>query len=448
MNKVTIVVAALAVLCFVPHASADLDNMDIGGDVKVLGYLGENTTDFNDNSGDQTDFLRVEAHLWFDADLSDNVTTRISVEVDRDMDTLDVEGGPASASADDLEVFLEEAWVKVAYIYDSAMSVQIGRQFIELGDGFLIGDSSPGSETLNGKGEYEVDPFDAVRFTYDGDDWVLDLIYMKTIETGTLDFDAELYTAYFTYNGWEDYVLDVYFIMQDFDGVDPFASRGSVALGYGGYDDSYSDGHLSSSHGSINNGEVYALGARLAGSALDDSLTYKLEGVYEFGEVDLSGTSADPDVSAYAIEAGLKYMFDAEYNPWVSLTYVLLSGDNDADDFEIFLPFAENRTYGEIGDLFASTNLHITNLAGGIDINEDVALSLQYYYFHAFDEDTIWGGEDDIGHEFDVYLDYQFSEETSAVLAGGFLIPDDAIEGAYGDDDDAWFVRAGVKVEF
>jgi hypothetical protein len=125
---------------------------------------------------------------------------------------------------------------------------------------------------------------------------------------------------------------------------------------------------------------------------------------------------------------------------------VYKTGDDDDDDFEQYLSLFENRTYGEIFETFARIgNLHIFNLYGGFNLSEDVAVSMKYYYFMA-DED--YNGEDEIGHEFDAYVDYKFTEEVSAMFAAGLFMPEDAVEEVFGADDMAWFARAGVKVEF
>lgn len=447
MKRVATLLTALAVLCLVGGtASADLNNLDIGGDVKVMAVYTENVMDFNDdglvipvvnmNYDDQDDFLRVEAHLWFQADLSDNVTAKVSVEVDRDWEA-DVENIPdanpvslaISAARDDLNVFLEEAWIQMAYIYDTPISIKLGRQFIELGDGFVIGDGNPLYPFfLNVLGEYEVDPFDAVLVWYDGDDWVLNFMYAKLYESRQLDNiysgDMDAYSVYFTYSGVEGYEFDLYFIMENWDWV-PLAS---LIVGGG------------------NGAEIYAVGARVAGEPVE-GLNFKLEGLYEFGEVDL-GTNVSPDIDAWAVEASLKYVFPVEYNPFLSFTYVFMSGQDANDsDLENYILLFQNRVYGEIFDPYTNLgNMHIFNLGAGLDISEDIAISAQYYYFHT-DDEGIWVDDDALGHEVDAYIDYQFSEETSAVLAGGFFLPEEAVDDTFGDDT-AWFVRAGVKVEF
>jgi hypothetical protein len=450
MNKVTVILAALAVVMFGTSTFAAMDHMDLGGDIKVLGYYGENVADFSDDSeegfSDQDSFIRTEAHLWFSADLSDNVMTKISVEVDRRWDGQSYEGtyyeypysdydlssvgseGYAIGSSDDLEVFLEEAFIQMSQMYDSSFNLKLGRQFIQLGDGFVVGDADPFSEfTLNTKGEYEVDPFDAIFGWFDGEDWVLDLIYAKVAETGTMRDDSDVWIAYFTYSGMENFAFDLYFLYANIE-TDALLSSYS----YAGVDDS----------------DLFAVGGRISGTAVE-GLSYKLEGLYEFGEVETQGSDDDGDLSAWAIEAGLKYVFESDYNPWIEFTYVFESGDDDLEDGDIdaFIPLFENRTYGEILDGFTSSNVHVFNLGGGFNITPELSLYGKYYYIMAA-EDQVYGEDDEIGHEFDAYLDYTITEEATAMLAGGFVSPGDAIEYLYGEDDSAYFVRAGVKVEF
>ena len=125
-------------LCVAP-SYADIDNLDIGGDVSVWMVYTDNTEDFNDEGDDQDDFIRTELHLWFEAELADNVMARISLEADRawqneDADYTDSSNGMQPSS--NLDVFVEEAYIKISDIYDSMVSVQLGRQFISYGDGF------------------------------------------------------------------------------------------------------------------------------------------------------------------------------------------------------------------------------------------------------------------------------------------------------------------------
>ena len=83
MKKIS-VITFVAFFAFGTYAYADIDNLDIGGDIMMEYFYGQDF-DLNSSAGadDESDFLRMEAHLWFQADLDDNITARISLEVDR-----------------------------------------------------------------------------------------------------------------------------------------------------------------------------------------------------------------------------------------------------------------------------------------------------------------------------------------------------------------------------
>lgn len=438
---------AILMLCVMP-SYADIDNLDIGGDVSVWMVYTDNTEDFYDDGDDQDDFIRTELHLWFEADLADNVMARISLEADRAWNEEDADYNNLDGMRPDdnnLDVFVEEAYIKVSDIYDSMVSVQIGRQFITYGDGFVIGDSRPGNPSnLRTLGTWENDPFDAIKIMMDFDTVSLDIIVAKDAETrveqASPDGDTDSYIAYMQYTGIEDHQIDAYFLFTNMDGTRIGKPNATQA-------------------------DVFALGVRAAGTIME-GLTYKAEFVYEFGEfTDIpSGTSTtDIDISAWAAELGLKYMIDMDYEPWIAFTYTYFSGDDDAtdDDIDAYIQLFSSKTYGEIAEgiffndwaLTTTTSgispthygSHVFNLGGGFNITENLSASLQLYYFLA-DEDK-YLDDDELGWELDGYLDYQFSEELSASLAAGFLDPGDAFENI-NQDDTAYFVRGGVSVSF
>jgi hypothetical protein len=302
-------------------------------------------------------------------------------------------------------------------------------------DGFVIGDAQPFSPgNLGFLGEYERDPFDAVRLTYDADQWVFDLIFSKISETRTFDQDANLAVAYLSYTGIEGQTLDLYFTWTTADG-----SGGVTAPGV------------------FSQADVFNVGARAAGDIpMVEGLTYKVEGTYQFGDVDdLFGPSDDTDVDSFAIEAGLWYKPDMNYNPEFKVVYALLYADEDDSDLNTYLPFFTNRYYGQIRH--ALINQHVINVGAGFSPWEKWRLSADYYHFISVDDDIAspyTGGllsadDSDDGDEVDLYVDYQITEELAAQVAGGIFFPGDL----YGDtpgltDDEATFVRASMSVKF
>ncbi|HQH73326.1 MAG TPA: hypothetical protein PK360_14730, partial [bacterium] len=85
MKKVTFLTLASFLMFGAVASQAAIDNMDIGGDFMLEYFFGDNTIDLNNDVDDEIDFLRTEFHLWFQADLDDNVMVRISLEGDRAM---------------------------------------------------------------------------------------------------------------------------------------------------------------------------------------------------------------------------------------------------------------------------------------------------------------------------------------------------------------------------
>ena len=124
-------------------------------------------------------------------------------------------------------------------------------------------------------------------------------------------------------------------------------------------------------------------------------------------------------------------------------------------------PF-EGKTYGMAFEGFAKqlaqansynpfTNMHVLNVYGGINPMNDVALSLDFYYFlldERLDSPKGKKTKDHAGVEIDSQIDYHFNQNLKTFLGGGVFIPGNAAEEMFGDDDQSYFVRAGVKVSF
>jgi len=471
MKRYTLLALVAAVVMFPGMARADISNMDIGGDLMLLFFASDNTGDFSDDAsglGDETDFLRTEAHLWFQADLEDNVMVRISLEADRDMESIENENAFDDGNFSDLDVFLEEAFVSIANVYDTPLSVKMGRMFINFGDNpkadnfnrfwgssMWFGDGNAMSPIdISQIGTWEIDPFDAILLEYDMDSAVIDAFYAQAVDD-PFETNADLSTwgINASYIGLEGHQFDAYFAYTNAD---------------------YTE---------LNGGDIdhYLIGLRAAGDILPEQLSYKAEVSYGLGELENSAGfipgfgdvicttpgDDDGDIEGLAVEAGLNYHPDMAYKPEIGFIYTWLQGDEDNvpgaqdEDFEgAYLPF-EGKVYGEIANSFIFTNAHIFHITTGVDFNEQWGLDADWYYFLMDqDEDIVqpdlagrgWGvaEDDDLGFEVDVQLNYAFNESVATFVGGGVFWPGDAIEGmsATREDDEAYFIRAGVKVAF
>lgn len=446
MKKILALVAA-ASIAFAPVANADIDNMDIGGDVLFMYANVNNAVDLNDNGADRTDFFRTEAHLYFQADLDDNITTRISIEADRALNQSSVVANNAlvGANADDLEIFLEELFVQWHNALGSNFNVSAGRQFLNYGDnshaddfngwwgdGFVISDARAASPlTINGFGTYEKDPFDAIVIQYEADNASVDVgYYMDTEELTSgasgVDGDAEGLFIYGQYFGIEGHQIDLYYNYNEAN--DPVFTG---AIGF--------------------EGEQHMVGARAAGDIMP-TLAYKVEFAYQFQD---HTAAAAVETEGFAVQGGLNYHPDMAYNPNIGVMYTLFSEDNGSG---FSSPF-EGKTYGVLGEGFVRstaiggfgsfTNMNVINVYGGLEFTDKVAGTLDLYYFLLDDDFPAVAGDDDGGFEVDAQIDYLVNNNMSAFLGGGVLIPSDAFENAAGgNDDEAYFVRTGFKVNF
>jgi len=458
MKHSATLLAILAVVGFViSPAYADLNNLDVGGKIKAMGVYSNNTQDLNsDDDADQDAFARTELHLWVQAELAENVSARISLEGDRAWSSsdavLDESGKPVS---DQLDIFLEEAFIRMADLYGMPATITVGRQFIEIGDGFVLGDALPSSpQWFSVLGEHEQDPFDAIMVEYElSEDWLLTAVWAKVVETRGDGEDIDHYMANLTFLGLENHVIEGYYLWTK--------ARGSFGGNWGGGSTIANDGL-----------DLHNIGVRAEGDVVA-GLGYHGEFVWQFSD-QIDGTpGGNQDVSAYALEAGLSWAPEAlqqnDVNFGATITY--LSGDDDPNDgdYKAYVQAADNRVFGEIADYFqglVSNNIVDAYFAGVYIINVDAEAALtdrlnaalEGYYFMADKDVAIRnaagvpvadGGNDDIGWELDGYLNYEVTEDLSAQVAAGFFAPGDAAQDwANGNDDTAWFLRGGVSVNF
>jgi len=449
MKKVTILTMASFLMFGAVASQAAIDNIDIGGDFMMEYFFGDNF-DLNDgaNHEDEVDFIRTEFHLWFQADLDDNVMARISLEGDRALNQLQSDLNTIEKSTyGDLEIFIEEAFVKVKDIGGYGFSVSAGRQFLNYGDdpladnfnqwwgpGFIIADSLTNDPLLLTQlGSYEIDPFDAIVLSWENEMYRVDVLHARDVEDsiagvkGHTNDDATLWAIYGSYFGFENHQIDLYATYNDQAGA----------------------------QSSINfEGEKYIIGARAAGD-ITEEVAYKAEVAYQFED----GTfNTYEEADGFGAQAGINYHPGLEYNPNIGFIYTFLQQDGADDSMTGFNSPFEGKTYGLIAEGLMKqklrgaknfTNMHVFNLNGGFEPMEDVAWTLDLYYF-LMQEDVLDGGklDDDGGFEFDTQVDYRFNDNLTTFLGGGIYLPGNALENAYGKDDEAYFFRTGVKVAF
>lgn len=433
-------------------ASAEIDDtIDIGGDFLFEYFFGDNF-DLRGNANDDVDFLRTEFHLFFQADLTDTITTRISLEGDRKTNSYNaITLNKLDDNIGNLDLFVDEAFFTISDIGGSDFSASAGRQFLNFGDnpdstnynqwwgpGFIIADSRTNDPLLLSQlGSYEIDPFDAIVITHQSDSIQTNLFHARAVEEDLLgpsevtDSDASMTALYASYFGIENNQIDLYAAYTDQNGP-----AGSLQF----------------------ESDKWIVGGRTAGD-ISEEIAYKAEMAYQFEENDRNPAF---EADAFGAQAGLNYHPQISYNPNAGLIYTYLQQEGMDETMSGFASPFEGKTYGMIFEGISKqlsltspynplTNMHVFNLYGGFNPLDDLVLSLDFYYFQLDDPLALVSGQrtdKNAGMEFDSQIDYQLNPNLKTFFGGGVFIPGDSLEDIRGNDDQAYFVRAGVKVSF
>ena len=301
---------------------------------------------------------------------------------------------------------LDQLLVGASGIGGSGLSVVAGRQDLQVGDGFLIGDGyRDGKAAL---WNIPLNFYDAVRADWAQGPW------------HALAFGARLSRSY---GG---------------DGVDPKGNQyggeagwsaseeRSLALGYFQREDDGStelDARAFSLRGALG-----ARGFTLAGELVAESGTA--------GGVDLKGRGG---------HLGLTYAFERTGEPYAQIEYLLFSGDDpETPDDEGYYPWEYRWTDWSkwyVGDLMASTlvfndDSRIWKLECGYSPLEDTSLRLLLHRI-SLDTGASYGGlPEGVGRDFadeaDLVVDQALGECWSAWVMGGYVRPLDAAKALVG----------------
>lgn len=414
------------VLCGVFPAMAELQQVEVGGSLRIYGNY---YTDFYEN-GDPTRleglslFGRpigavgrnpvtgaiVSAIRAFDGGGSEGLAwveqrtalhvsahftdhARTFVEFDSisdwgtDFRSNYITGGDGAGGAD---VDLYQAFIEADQIGGLPLRFRLGRQELKLGNEWLVGN------------QFWFDPltylsFDGARLTFTPEGLELDAFWMKLNENlrGFGDGDAELYGLYGTYTGLEHTEFNLYWLLVR-DGAEFEDTNGLLGLelleDFFGVDD-------------YGTSTVHTLGARVAGTA--GAVDYEAEIAYQFGEADAVGATFAPfaygdndaDYGVWAGQFSLGYTFDSAWTPRVYVGAEYYGGeDNRERTLASFLnPFHQPEASLSFNRLFSSWEVdwfldggNLSNvwiLKGGISAapTEKLDVGLDGIYFEALE---------------------------------------------------------------
>jgi len=377
-KSVVLVIAVLTVATAVP-AFADLQNVIVGGSIRVRGNYW--TGSFNADSqwernplfqpanfpwritplntfrpaGNALAGLRwpavpgraaVTSPVSFNKDFSNGLKfveqlSKINVKADFtdqvaafvEFDTYDIWGDNFRSNyitgvdaRGGTNVNLRQAYIEANGMFGTDLRVRVGRQDIKLGSGWLVGVNEAGSF-------FRGLSFDGVRATYATDQFSVDAIAAVLAKTyNEEDGDVDMYAVYASYLGIENITLDAYWIMVR----DARALKDTNAGWFGEAIENW----LGVDNYDVT--ELHTVGLRGAGTY--GALDFEAEVAYQFGKEDSVnrtfaglglaspyGPADAPDASNIAANLQVGYTIDMDLKPRVFVGGAYFGGEDKRD---------------------------------------------------------------------------------------------------------------------
>lgn len=510
MKRVSRSVCALILLAWAGSAYAELQNVSVGGQIRIRGrywsqcYSGpamfnrysptrisgravgpDGIGSVYDWRGCRMAFVEQLTMLHVSMDFTENVSAFVeldsydiwsedfrSKEYLKGMDT-------RAKSSDDVEIF--QSYLQMDEVGGLPLSARIGRQSLKLGKGWLVGDYVSATLPLS---------FDGVRLTYKEDALTVDGFWFKLAETMS-DFgkgDVDFYGLYATYKFSEAFELSgYYFYVRDNRIVDDNAKATPVER----FCERITDVN---DYGATN---LHTVGLRANGKA--SGFDYDLELSYQFGQADGLGAMyklcgyGDPDAEFGGwggdFEAG--YTFDLACAPRVFVGGCYFYGDDHRDRafLQYLNPFYRPETSVAFNRLFTGmahtsvwdsrcgtstfSNFYQvrTGVSGKISDSLSSYLMLAYYWVaDPWDEPANplsslapwWTKEasDNIGLLANLWVQYNYSKDLSVKVGWEHFVTEDGLTDGnfllhYGtmftggkDDNDADYVYFDMLLKF
>ncbi len=431
--------ALVMVVVMASPAFAAVQNVKVSGSINS-NYV--NRADFDFDGGiSGTDynqsFTYTTSRVAIDADLSDNVSTKIGL-------VNEMIWGDQTAANQNID--LEYANVTLREMLYSPLTVTIGRQDLNYGNGFLVADG--GGASVGGILGAASDlsrtyTYDGVKAVLDYKPLTLDLFYAKTNSnnsdgsSGAQKDDVTLsgVNANYQLGDAMNTVVEGYFFAR----VDNSGNNVGAAA-----EDPKAD-------------TLYVPGLRASTNPVK-GLNVGVEGAVQMGNKRISSTNVKRDeVFAFQGMASYELPVLEQYKPVASGSYTYVSGDQNpthasgnahgqasSENYTAWDPLFNDQNIGRVWrSLFGYTNLHVAELAISATPVEDVTAKLSWtglWLDRAYTEGGVPtttsitlpdGGtitpainsNKELGSEIDADLTYQYTEDVKFGLTVGVFKP-------------------------
>ncbi|MBF0254144.1 MAG: alginate export family protein, partial [Candidatus Omnitrophica bacterium] len=415
---------------------------------------------------DGADWFMSVAQVEVAADLTDNVSVVINIYNQRDWNANQwIISNNTSNIGNEFDLGVDLAYVQLKEAFYAPLTLTIGRQDIEFGRGFVLGNfqiQDPQGTVI--ADEFSaVTSFDAFRATLDFAPWTIDSVVINPALGGANQGQGSA-------NAEDDrYVW--------FNNVNyQFSEYNAEWEGYFAVDHDRATNQADA----MNTGAIektWMIGTRAQFDPVQN-LTIGGEVAFQWGESYATSTSVTAlDREAWGLDVFGQYTwYENAYTPWVGLEYVFLSGDDatNGTDFGSWNGLFRSPTYGAIFEYLnvlyntaantvdatsptAASNHQHFSISGGLSPMEDLALDATFYWFWT-DEDVITaapanGGNlgQDVGTELDINVIYDYTEDVTFNLGLAWFMPGDVygVSTATGaTTSTATQVTSGVSVVF
>lgn len=477
---ITLCIILTAIALISSPAFAEVQNIKVSGDIST-GAVYRNNYDLlpatrassgsteEGESSDNDNFLYTQARVRVDADLTDNVSATIRYLTEYDWCTESYTSG----DGDNVDLDLANVTLKEAFY--QPLTLIVGRQELEYGNGFVVADpdtnGTSADSNLTATDMSLRKSFDAIRAIFDYNPYIIEGVFAKIDETHAAEnCDEDLFGVNASWDvGNYNAEAEAYWFYNRDQDQDTVSTT-----------DTTSPGH-----------DIHTYGVRGSMTPLTN-LNVSGELAFQRGEFETASdkdTSTKRDQAAEAWQIAADYLIEAwEWQPTVRAGWTHYSGEsysNDGDQ-EAWIPLYEDQTHGVVANYIFSginggqnSNADILNIGVTLDTVEDLTMSVDWYQFW-LDENIVtsdntlvtasgtgtgaatgWtnlsettyamNADDDLGYEVDVALNYDYTEDVQMGLCAGWFAPGKALEGEYSNnknDETAVQILATLDVAF
>lgn len=429
MKKLLIAVLLVAVMA--APAFASVQNIKVSGDLKATSVL-RNNFDLGAGAANQhqNDVLSY-ARIRIDADLTDNVSTTIRLLNERAW-------GDDTSSTTTQNVDVDLAYVQLREMLYSPLTVTLGRQEINYGNGFIVSSSGPNNTAVGTLASIADDlsmrgSMDAIKLVFNYDPLTIDML-AAIVDSNTVGFysqdntdDVNLYGINANYKFSDKYnsVAEAYFFAK----MDRTGAASTTRK-----DDA-----------------VYVPGFRVSTNPIK-GLNLQGEMAWQRGTYQFTGGANSAKREAMGAQFIASYLLPfektAKYEPVATYAYTYVSGDKDLTSAGVpgkvytgWDPMFENVAGGKIyNSLFDLTNVHVNEFSLSAKPVQDVTAKLTWTML-ALDKKIVgntwsrtlpdgdavsFGVKDSkksLGNEIDLDLTYDYTEDVSIGLSAGWYMP-------------------------